>query len=821
MRNRSWHIGVLLAGPAFVLAGCNALGGLIQDLGRPGIGKGGASSSAGRTATLPDGDTSGDLISNGAPAGLINTGGAVFLGQVRGSDGSPAREVAVRAYLVDPSDVDSNGVPPSLVSNNSASIVSPNSAGLVSNAIRIQALASHSEAPESAAAVQSAGLRTDRGMTVATVDVTEGRTDASGQFVLRPKKAGTYNVEAVVNDANKAWLPGVVTSGAGTVNLGKLDLAPTGTIRGRVHSDLPGVSDYFGTFVFIPGSRYVALTQGDGSYELDYVPEGKFQLRAFNTNLGEAAVPSAEGHGLIQVEAGGVATAPDLDLHKSLPILEHIERPDSGVKVGNAAPGQEVLLIGKYFGYARGVPFRVQFQGTSSNETETTRTSDTSIRVRVPPGAASGPIAVIVGLNPSNRLDFRILRQAFLPIGKLNLAPGGHFAIGRALQAYDDKDAVVKDPFIDWATDSALVSVDASGQIEAKAPGLATLTGRAGTLRALRIVVAVTDQEPAWPCATASGPVISLVAGAGEAAPPIGFAFAYVGGLALDHQGALFVSDISDNKIYRVAPGGRVTTVAGDRIPGYADGPGESARFEGPAGLAVDASGDLFVADSRNNRIRRIDPSGLVSTFAGSGEPNERDGAGIQAAFDEPDGLAIGPGGDLFVTDFGGSRIRRVTPDGQVSTVAGGGAFSGIGGGSFLDGVGTTARFSFPKGLAADDDGNLFVADSGNNRIRAIAPDGIVTTLAGSGVSGNVDGVGPNANFNILSGLVAAPNGHLIALDQAGSTLRFVRPGGQVLTWLTFGRIPAMNYQTGLVTDGSGRVFVSTGNAVRMVCPGW
>lgn len=249
----------------------------------------------------------------------------------------------------------------------------------------------------------------------------------------------------------------------------------------------------------------------------------------------------------------------------------------------------------------------------------------------------------------------------------------------------------------------------------------------------------------------------------------------------------------------------QVTTFAGDAEPGYKDDKGILARFDGPAGIAADAQGNLFVSDSRNHRIRRITPEGNVTTIAGSGEVGTAtggfaDGAARAARFWCPAGLAWHPQKGLYIADAGNHRIRLLAPQGEVETVAGGETprdDSGRPVGGDADGPAAKARFRFPTGLALDDAGNLYVADTGNHSIRKIAPDGTVTTIVrlssvGTHVFvaiGDVDGAAPSMTSvraePIRSQNVAAPTslvvdetGTLIVADAGNQCLWRVSPSG-------------------------------------------
>lgn len=193
-------------------------------------------------------------------------------------------------------------------------------------------------------------------------------------------------------------------------------------------------------------------------------------------------------------------------------------------------------------------------------------------------------------------------------------------------------------------------------------------------------------------------------------------------GIAITEDGTLYVADAGDNnRIRRIGTDGVITTLAGF-AEGFADGDGTAARFNTPSGLALDRAGNLYVADTGNHAIRKVTPMGMVSTLAGTGIAGFRDGAGRQAQFNGPIGVAVDAHGNVYVADTYNDRIRRIDPQGQVSTLAGGDRPGN------LDGVGAAARFDTPTALAVDTQGIVWVADTRNNAIRRVAPDGTVVT---------------------------------------------------------------------------------------------
>ena len=232
-------------------------------------------------------------------------------------------------------------------------------------------------------------------------------------------------------------------------------------------------------------------------------------------------------------------------------------------------------------------------------------------------------------------------------------------------------------------------------------------------------------------------------------------------GAAIDSADNIYVCDRSSRQsICKISPSGQVTTLAGGNGAGDADSHAAAAQFRNPSGIAVDAAGNVFVADSDNHKIRKISPEGLVTTLAGSGDQDRIDGVGSAAAFDLPSAVAVDAAGNVFVADSGNHCIRKISPDGHVSTLAG----NAVDGDE--DGVGSAAQFDIPLGVAVDPAGNVFVADPANSRIRKITPDGHVTTLAGDGSFAYQDGVGLATSFVYPRSVAIDSSGNLLVADR-------------------------------------------------------
>jgi len=300
-------------------------------------------------------------------------------------------------------------------------------------------------------------------------------------------------------------------------------------------------------------------------------------------------------------------------------------------------------------------------------------------------------------------------------------------------------------------------------------------------------------------------------------------------GVTVDSAGDVYVADYGNHSIRKVTSTGAVSTLAGAAASvGNADGTGIAARFNGASGVAVDSTGNVYVADTFNSTIRRVTPAGVVTTLAGlAGSTGSADGTGIAARFYYPPSVAVDTAGNVYVADTSNHTIRKVTPAGEVTTLAGLALTPGR-----TDGTGVAGRFWYPYGVAADSTSNVYVADTVNSTIRKVTPAGVVTTLAGlPGATASVDGTGSAARFYQPRGVAVDGAGNVYVADTHNNTIRKVTPAGEVTTLAgqagSFGSVDGLGSDArfyspyGVAVDTTGNVYVAdAGNAtIRKVTP--
>jgi sugar lactone lactonase YvrE len=297
-------------------------------------------------------------------------------------------------------------------------------------------------------------------------------------------------------------------------------------------------------------------------------------------------------------------------------------------------------------------------------------------------------------------------------------------------------------------------------------------------------------------------------------------------GIAVDAAGNLYVTDFGNNLIRKITPAGIVSTLAGSGNDGNINAAGILASFNGPTGITIDASGNLFVADAGNNLIREVTSAGVVSTIAGSDSTGFINGIDTSATFFAPTGITVDGPGNLYVADAGNNAIRKITSGAVVDTFAANDTtlnstvptfknptgiavdaagnlyvanyldntilkvnpaaaisiYAGTGLQGAANGSAGSATFYYPNSVALDKAGNLYVSDGVNNLIRKITPAGVVSTLAGSGVSGAADSTGTAASFNGPAGLAVDAAGNVYVADSDNNLIRKITPAGVVTT---------------------------------------
>ncbi len=329
-------------------------------------------------------------------------------------------------------------------------------------------------------------------------------------------------------------------------------------------------------------------------------------------------------------------------------------------------------------------------------------------------------------------------------------------------------------------------------------------------------MVVTGNNLPAWLSINTTDWVVSTLAGSGTAELIDGqgteASFNNPYGLAVDSQDNIYVVENGNHTIRKVSPDGVVTIFAGSGTKESRNGTGVLASFDTPVGIAVDQDDNLYVTENEAHTIKKIDPNGVVSTFAGAGYTGLTNGYGTYATFRNPWGVAVDNAGNIFVADYGNHWIRKITPGGLVSTFAGNGTLGSA------DGMGTDATFNNPAFLDFDASNNLYVTDAGNHKVRKITPEGLVSTLAGSGTLGDADGTGTGASFRNPYGIAATAKGVIYVADQSNHKIRRISQEGIVTTIAGSstqgsaegtGTEASFNFPFGLTLDKNGNLYVS------------
>ncbi len=333
--------------------------------------------------------------------------------------------------------------------------------------------------------------------------------------------------------------------------------------------------------------------------------------------------------------------------------------------------------------------------------------------------------------------------------------------------------------------------------------------------------------------------IISTVAGtgqsgfAGEGDLALNAQFSYPRDIAIDSTGSLIVLDTNNRRLRRFSPGGKITTIAGSGVFGlFGDqGPATQAQFASPWGFAVDSSGNIYIADTFNHRIRKITSDGTVTSIAGQNSPgfSGDNGPASFAQLNRPTSVAVDSAGNVYIADTSNHRMRKIDARGTITTVAGTGA-NGFAGDN---GPASSAQLNLPESVAVDAGGNILVADTGNHRIRRISASGMITTIAGSDPGAGDNGPAARALLFQPSGVAFDTSGNLYIADSSNNRIRRVAIDGNITTVAGTGssgysgdngsaQRAQLNGPTGITFDRTGSLYIAdTGNnVIRRVAGG-
>jgi len=545
-------------------------------------------------------------------------------------------------------------------------------------------------------------------------------------------------------------------------------------------------------------------------------------------NAAGQAAGLAIGSTNITASAGGIASLP-VTLHVMQAKLTSIAITSTNPTSIGVGQASQYAVTGTYSdGFTQDITPSVSWYGTSSVvDMNTMYTTTPGLAIGIAPGAAT-ITANVNGFTASASLT---VTNTYAVGGTLSQLPAGA-SITLSNTVGGTTDSVTLNANGSYYFPVALAAgstYDVSVSTNIATPHPCTVVDGSGA-------VSATTPTPVTSVQVVCGPAVGTLAGGsllGNAVDGTGTAasFNFPEGVAVDAAGNVYVADSSNSLIRKITPAGVVTTLAGTAgTIGFADGPAATAKFWSPSGVAVDTAGNVYVADTNNNRIRKITPAGVVSTLAGSstGASGFTDGTGSAASFNYPNDVALDTAGNLYVADWSNNAIRKITPGGVVSTVAGGGVWA-VGS---TNGAAASATFNAPRGVAVDTAGNVYVADTGNYLIRKIAA-GQVTTFAGSTLSGVfggfANGTGTASMFDSPMDVAVDGAGNVYVSDVNNYLIRFITPNGMVTTLAGttktggFQDGPALSATfgalRGVAVDSAGNVYVSDGDLIRKVTP--
>lgn len=547
-------------------------------------------------------------------------------------------------------------------------------------------------------------------------------------------------------------------------------------------------------------------------------------------NASGQATGLAIGSTNITASAGGIASLP-VTLHVMQAKLTSIAITSTNPTSIGVGQASQYAVTGTYSdGFTQDITPSVSWYGTTSViDMNTMYTTTPGLAIGLAPGAAT-ITANINGFTASASLT---VTNTYAVGGTLSQLPAGaSITLSNTVGGTTDSVTLnANGSFFFPVALAAGSTYDVSVSANITSPHPCAVVDGSGTISA-------TTPAPVTSVQVVCGPAVGTLAGGspyfiGNAVDGTGAgaSFNFPDGVAVDAAGNVYVADSSNSLIRKITPAGVVTTLAGTAgTIGFADGPAATAKFWSPSGVAVDAAGNVYVADTNNNRIRKITPAGVVSTLAGSstGAWGFTNGTGSAASFYYPNDLVLDTAGNLYVADSGNNAIRKVTQGGVVSTVAGG----GIGVVGSTNGATASATFNAPRGVAVDAAGNVYVADTGNHLIRKIAA-GQVTTFAGSTLSGFfggfANGTGTASMFDSPMDVAVDGAGNVYVSDANNHLIRFITPNGVVTTLAgttkTIGSKdgPALSATfgalRGVAVDSAGNAYVSDADMIRKVTP--
>lgn len=525
---------------------------------------------------------------------------------------------------------------------------------------------------------------------------------------------------------------------------------------------------------------------------------------ASSTEL-KVTVPNNATTGQVVVSVNGLsAIGPVFTVEQSSPHITSLN-PASG------QIGSSVSITGTNFSPTASNN-TVTFNGTAATVTSA---SATTLVVTVPAGATTGPVVVKVGSLSSNGVSYTVNPT---PPQVTSINPSsGPYDTRVTITGYNFSNVVSENQVTFNGTNATLVSANTTTIVATVPPG-------AGTGAISVTTNGLTDIGPIFTYIKTL--IVNTFAGNGNAGfvngPAATAQFNGPSRMAVNAAGEIVLADFNNHSIRKVDTKGNVSTIAGDGTPGMTNGNASVARFARPFGVAIDNSGNIFIADYDNNVIRRISTSNIVSTYAGIGQPGFTDGASNSAAFYGPIDVVTDASGNVYVADLNNHAIRRIDTNGNVTTIAGNGT-SG-----FVNAKGTMARFNYPDGLGIDNLGNIIVADLANHAIRKVAPNGEVTTIAGNGTAGSTDGSLAAARFNFPYDVDLDASGNIYVADDKNHKIRIIKTNNTVGTFAGSGiegylngegTVARFNDPTGIVVINSELVYVgdTENNRIRII----